>query len=143
MKTRTTPGYQLVAGAVIIENRKIFLTQRRATQSFPYKWHIPGGKYEEADMTTAHCLRREIKEELNVDCSVGDVLSRVRVKFEDIGKAYEIVFHRVRLLEQVCLVDLVDCRDARWVTRMQMGLLDLIPIDRAVANLALEEAELS
>lgn len=44
---------------------RILLTQRRATQDYPFTWECAGGKVEQGE-THAEALRRELREELGV-----------------------------------------------------------------------------
>jgi 8-oxo-dGTP diphosphatase len=50
---------------VIIRDGRILLTQRKATQDFPFCWESPGGKVE-GDESHHAALSRELKEELGL-----------------------------------------------------------------------------
>jgi 8-oxo-dGTP diphosphatase len=58
-----------VVCALIIENRKILITQRSEKMNLPLKWEFPGGKLE-VNESYEEGLKREIKEELNLNISV-------------------------------------------------------------------------
>lgn len=58
-----------VAAAIIKSGEHILIAQRKATDRVPLMWEFPGGKIEEGE-TPEECLKREIKEELNIDISV-------------------------------------------------------------------------
>ena len=62
-----------VTAGIIIDNNKILIAQRGANEKLAGKWEFPGGKIE-LDETPQECLKREIKEELEVDIEVGDYL---------------------------------------------------------------------
>ena len=62
-----------VTAGIIIDNNKILIAQRVANEKLAGKWEFPGGKIE-LDETPQECLKREIKEELEVDIEVGDYL---------------------------------------------------------------------
>lgn len=55
-----------VACAIIIYNEKIIAVQRGPKMSLPLKWEFPGGKIEKNETEEA-CIKREIKEELNIE----------------------------------------------------------------------------
>ena len=55
-----------VVCAIIIYQEKILVVQRGAQMSLPFKWEFPGGKMEENE-TEESCIKREIKEELNIE----------------------------------------------------------------------------
>lgn len=52
--------------AIIIYNEKILAVQRGPQMSLPLKWEFPGGKKEENETEEA-CIKREIREELNIE----------------------------------------------------------------------------
>jgi 8-oxo-dGTP diphosphatase len=55
-----------VVCAIIILNDKILAVQRGPQMSLPLKWEFPGGKIEENETEEA-CIKREIREELNIE----------------------------------------------------------------------------
>lgn len=58
-----------VVCAVININDKILIVQRSENMSLPLKWEFPGGKIERGE-TNEQCIKREIKEELNIEIEV-------------------------------------------------------------------------
>ena len=68
-----TPQSILVAAAVIERDGRYLITRRQPGVHLAGHWEFPGGKCE-PDETLHACLRRELREELNVDVTVGDVL---------------------------------------------------------------------
>ena len=68
-----TPQSILVAAAVIERDGRYLITRRQPGVHLAGHWEFPGGKCE-PDETLDACLRRELREELNVDVTVGDVL---------------------------------------------------------------------
>ncbi|WP_395043702.1 (deoxy)nucleoside triphosphate pyrophosphohydrolase [Flavobacterium sp.] len=58
-----------VACAIIVINSKILVTQRSEKMKLPLKWEFPGGKLEQ-DENEIDCVKREIKEELNIEIEV-------------------------------------------------------------------------
>lgn len=63
-----------VTCAIIVFNGKILVTQRSEKMSLPLKWEFPGGKWEENE-NDIDCVKREIKEELNIEIEVLKQLS--------------------------------------------------------------------
>lgn len=56
--------------AAIIKNKDKYLVARRAShKSLPGKWEFPGGKIEK-DETPETALKRELLEELGIECLV-------------------------------------------------------------------------
>lgn len=63
-----------VTCAIIKVGNKILVTQRSETMKLPLKWEFPGGKLEENE-SEIECIKREIKEEINIDIEVVKKLS--------------------------------------------------------------------
>jgi 8-oxo-dGTP diphosphatase len=58
-----------VTAAILIKDKRILIAQRKHSGKLPGKWEFPGGKIEEGE-SPEECLKRELKEELNIDISV-------------------------------------------------------------------------
>ena len=58
-----------VVCAVIYVGEKILVTQRSKKMKLPLKWEFPGGKLEK-DEKEIDCIKRELKEELNIEVKV-------------------------------------------------------------------------
>lgn len=58
-----------VVCAVIYIGKKILVTQRSEKMKLPLKWEFPGGKLEK-DEKEIDCIKRELKEELNIEVRV-------------------------------------------------------------------------
>ena len=71
-----------VVGAVIVENDKILCAQRGYGKQ-KGKWEFPGGKVEKNE-SPEDALKREIKEELNIDISVQKYLASDIFSYEEI-----------------------------------------------------------
>ena len=54
------------AGVILDSNYKILLSKRKKNKHLPGLWEFPGGKIE-AGETPEIALKRELKEELNID----------------------------------------------------------------------------
>ncbi len=63
-----------VTCAVITLQNKIIAVQRSNRMSQPMKWEFPGGKIESGE-TEIDCIKREIREELNIVIEVLDRLT--------------------------------------------------------------------
>ncbi len=68
-----------VVAAIICQNNQIFATQR-GYGDFKDGWEFPGGKVE-PDETPEAALMREIREELAVEISVGELLATVEYDY--------------------------------------------------------------
>ena len=61
----------VVTAAIIERNGRILVTRRLPDTHLAGRWEFPGGKCH-AGESLADCMIRELKEELNVDATVGD-----------------------------------------------------------------------
>lgn len=58
-----------VTCAIVLINEKVLVVQRSEVMNLPLKWEFPGGKLEDGE-SEIDCIRREIKEELNIEIDV-------------------------------------------------------------------------
>ncbi|MEO8237920.1 MAG: NUDIX domain-containing protein [Flavobacterium sp.] len=70
-----------VTCAIIIKEEKILVTQRSEKMKLPLKWEFPGGKIEKKE-NEIECIKREIKEEINIEI---DILKRLSNSIYDYG----------------------------------------------------------
>ena len=67
--------------AIIYIDTKILVTQRSEKMKLPLKWEFPGGKLEENE-SEIDCIKREIKEEINIEI---EILKRLSSSDYDYG----------------------------------------------------------
>ncbi|MEM9696309.1 MAG: (deoxy)nucleoside triphosphate pyrophosphohydrolase [Myxococcota bacterium] len=70
-----------VVAAVIAEDGRYLITQRRPKAALPLLWEFPGGKVEEGE-TDEDALRREIRHRLGVEITPGELISFVTHPYE-------------------------------------------------------------
>ena len=63
-----------VTAAIILKANRVLIAQRAPGENLAGKWEFPGGKIEPGE-TLQECLKREIREELDVDIEVLDFFS--------------------------------------------------------------------
>jgi A/G-specific adenine glycosylase len=116
------PHYDVTA-AVIRDRRKILITQRPEKGLLGGLWEFPGGKKELWE-SLEDCLRREIREELNIEISVGE-------RFIQVAHAYShfrITLHCFFCRKLKGRIRLIGVKDFRWV---QLEELEQFPFPRA------------
>ena len=62
-----------VTAAILAKDNKIIIAKRGPNDRLANKWEFPGGKVE-INETPEQCLKREMKEEFDIDVSVGEYL---------------------------------------------------------------------
>jgi 8-oxo-dGTP diphosphatase len=81
----------VVAAGVIVENGRVLLTQRKAGTHLEGAWEFPGGKVQ-AGEDPREALRRELREELGVDVTVGDIVEVTFHRYEEANKVVLLLF---------------------------------------------------
>ncbi|HUZ07974.1 MAG TPA: 8-oxo-dGTP diphosphatase MutT [Candidatus Paceibacterota bacterium] len=105
-----------VSAALIFRDGKLLITQRNPSSHLGGLWEFPGGK-REAGETFEQCLVREIREELGVEISVGEM-------FEEVSHAYPE--KSVRLKFFICKLlsgepQPLDCAAVKWIDKLQLA----------------------
>jgi 8-oxo-dGTP diphosphatase len=113
----------VVAAAVVERDGRFLLTRRLKGTHLAGTWEFPGGQCE-PDESPEDCLRREIVEELAVDCTVGERLLVSRHTYPE--RAVELHFFSVTLDgEPVPQLG----QEMQWVARDELRTLDLPEAD--------------
>jgi 8-oxo-dGTP diphosphatase len=119
-----------VTAAVIERDGKIFIARRRFGRALGGKWEFPGGKIEPGETPEA-CLKRELKEEFDIESEIGDFL--ISGKFTYCFVPIELLAYKVRHLSGDFKVN--DHEEVRWVHPSELKLYDFLPADRPVVNM--------
>ncbi len=124
-----------VAAAVIRDGDRIFATQRGYGE---YKdgWEFPGGKLEPGE-TPAQALRREIREELNVDIRVDGFLSEVIYDYPDFRLRMDCFWAAVAAGE----LTLREHEAARWLRADELETVAWLPADQTLLPLLKQALE--
>jgi 8-oxo-dGTP diphosphatase len=114
----------LVVTAAVVERGGLFLvTRRQKGVHLEGFWEFPGGKCE-PDESLGACLRRELREELDVDARIGDEVFTTTHAYPE--RRVELHFFECELLgEPRALVG----QELRWVPRAGLAALDFPPAD--------------
>ena len=104
-----------VSAALIFHGGKLLITQRHAKSHLGGLWEFPGGK-REAGETFEQCLVREIREELGVAISVGELFEEIRHDYPE--KSVHLKFFICELISGE--PQPLDCAAVKWID--QAGL---------------------
>ncbi len=104
-----------VSAALIFRDGQLLITQRHAKSHLGGFWEFPGGKREVGE-TFEQCLVREIREELGVEISVGELFEEIRHDYPE--KSVHLKFFRCQLLSGE--PQPLDCAAVKWIN--QAGL---------------------
>src|SRR5271154_2496129 len=84
---------RLVVAALILREQKVLICQRRPDQPMALQWEFPGGKIE-AGESAEQALARELHEELGIQATVGQRVTRIRHNYRH-GGAVDLQFFAV------------------------------------------------
>lgn len=112
-----------VVAAVIMKDGKVFATQRGYGE-FKDGWEFPGGKVE-AGESPEEALCREIREELEVEVNVGDLIDTIEYDYP--------AFH-LSMKCYACTIaggspHLLEHEAARWLSADQLDSVAWLPAD--------------
>ena len=113
-----------VAAGLVFRDGRLLITQRKAGSHLAGLWEFPGGKRHEGE-SWEDCLRRELREELAIEVSVGRL-------FDEVTHAYPAKTVRLRFF--VCTLPTgepqpLDCAALAWVTAPELAGYTFPPAD--------------
>jgi mutator protein MutT len=86
----------LVVAAIIEQDGRFLICQRRKEAAFALQWEFPGGKVK-SDETPQAALSRELQEELGVQTTIGAELFQARHQYSEYAETVELHFFAAEL----------------------------------------------
>jgi mutator protein MutT len=105
-----------VSAALIFREGRLLVTQRHAKSHLGGLWEFPGGK-READETFEQCLIREIREELGVEISVGELFAEISHDYSEKSVHLKFFLCKLRSGEPQPL----DCAAVKWIEKPELA----------------------
>ena len=118
-----------VVAAIICQDNQIFATQR-GYGDFKDGWEFPGGKVEPGETPEA-ALVREIREELAVEISVGELLTTVEYDYPN----FHLTMHCYLCQLTGGELRLLEHQAARWLGKGELYSVEWLPADVGVIPL--------
>lgn len=115
-----------VVAAVIRDQNRIFATQRGYGDQ-KGGWEFPGGKMESGE-TAQEALVREIKEELDTEIEVGELIDTIEYDYPKFHLTMHCFFCSVKKGNLV----LKEHEAAKWLTLETLDTVDWLPADRGL-----------
>jgi mutator protein MutT len=99
-------------GVAVIKNNQeqILIDKRLSTGLMADLWEFPGGKIEDGE-TVAECIKREIKEELDLEIKVGEHLITIKHTYSKFKVT--LIVHLCEMLKGEPKP--IECQEIRWV----------------------------
>lgn len=123
-----------VSAGIIIKDHKILVAQRKHGKALEFYWEFPGGK-QEAYETMPECLKRELKEELDIDVEIGEFF---------MNSLYEYEFGTISLhayfvnCDEQAMPCIIEHEQIKWVGLKELADYNFAPADRPIVEKLLE-----
>jgi mutator protein MutT len=124
----------VVVAAVIEDQDRFLVTRRQAGVPLAGMWEFPGGKIDPSE-THAEALRREIREELDADVDVGELVLATTHAYID--RTVTLYFYRCGLIGNPRPVL---GQEMRWVDRDVLRTLGFPPADEELIRILTQTA---
>lgn len=116
-----------VTCALIIKKHKLLLTQNSINSDHPFQWEFPGGKVK-INESFEDCVKREIKEELDVDIQIVRELKPIQ---------FDYGIKKIELIPFLCSIKNGEIRlkvhkDFQWITFKKLATVDFSGADLAL-----------
>jgi 8-oxo-dGTP diphosphatase len=118
-----------VVAAIIMQGDEIFATQR-GYGDFKGYWEFPGGKIE-VDETPQQALIREIKEELDVEIMVGELIHTVEYDYPQ----FHLTMHCFICTKTAGELVLKEHEAGKWLTKDTISSVEWLPADEGILKI--------
>jgi 8-oxo-dGTP diphosphatase len=118
---------RVVAAVIRSVNEKgepIIFATKRGYGEFKGGWEFPGGKIEDGE-TAQEALKREIKEELDTEISVGALIKTIEYDYPTFHLSMDCYWVKIVSGDLV----LKEHEAARWLTKEEINSVEWLPAD--------------
>jgi 8-oxo-dGTP diphosphatase len=112
-----------VVAAILIHENKVFATQRNYGE-FKGGWEFPGGKIEPDEAPQA-ALRREMKEELALEISVGELIDTIEYDYPNFHLSMQCYLCKIQAGKAILSVH----DEIKWLDKENLYSVDWLPAD--------------
>jgi 8-oxo-dGTP diphosphatase len=121
----------LVVAAVLVEDGRLLVTQRKAGTHLAGSWELPGGKLLPGEDPRVG-LRRELLEEVGIDADVGEIVDVTFHEYPDADKAVLLMFFEAHRKAGSPPPQALDVAALAWFARADLDPARFPPADVGV-----------
>lgn len=130
MTSPAQPAVMAVAAGLVFQNGRVLLSQRLDRDHLGGLWEFPGGKIEPGE-TPDQCLRRELREELDIEVAVGEPVAVIEHAYPE--RRVRLHFLRCRLVSGQPRA--VGCQAFAWAAAPELAGYDFPAADASLLEL--------
>lgn len=119
-----------VTAAIIHKNDKILICQRPKGKLCEFMWEFPGGKLEKGE-SYEECIKRECREELNINIDVVDKMTDIIYEYPKLK--VHIHFFNCVIAEGEIIKK--EHNDIKWIGREDVSKFEFCPADSKVVDM--------
>lgn len=119
----------LVTAGIIVRDNEILICQRHRSDPYGMQWEFPGGKVKDSEGLEAS-LRRELREELDIEAAIGEEVYRLRHRYPD--RYVEVIFFRVDSYQGEVANRVFE--SIEWAPRRQLAGYNFLEADRELVG---------
>jgi len=121
----------IVAAGLLFEGKRVLVTQRKKGGHLPGAWEFPGGKAEPGEDPRV-AVARELREELGIEVTVGDIVDVAFHHYEDANKSVLLLFYEVKRTSSSAQPSAIDVADFAWWAASELDPAKFPPADVGV-----------
>ena len=117
-----------VGTGIIVCNGKVFIGQRPEGKPLAGLWEFPGGKQEQGE-SIEDCLKRELREELSVEATIGKHIMDTTYRYPE--NEFRLHVYMVTIPDNA-QIKLNVHQNSAWVSPKEMNNYEFPPADVAI-----------
>ena len=118
-----------VTGAIIKKDDMFLIGRRAPSEKSPGLWEFPGGKLEVGE-TLQECIKRELKEELDIEAEVGGLFLHYNYEYPHI--TYNLYFFKIKQYRGKLVKTVHD--QLKWVKLEDFHRYNFLPGDNPLID---------